>query len=788
MGELTRNFDWAETELGSPDEWPQSLRTTVSNLLRSKFPMFLWWGPNMIQFYNDAYRPSLGNEGKHPQALGQHGRECWPEIWDIISPLLNQVQTTGEATWMEDQLVPIFRNGKIEDVYWTYSYSSVLDDEGNHAGILVTCTETTNKVEAFQQLRESEQRFQNLVRDATVGIVVLTGHQMIVELVNEAFGGLINYEPQQLIGKPIFNIIPETKPHFHHIIEKVRVTGQPRYLFDHPYFVKGDENKKEGFLNMVFQPYKEENGIIAGVMILCQDVTEKVLAQKQLEEANERARLSIEAGALGTFEINLISNEIVVSDQFSALFGKPGSDRQPDYLDAFHPDDLKIRKEAHEQAFKSGLLEYEARVIWSDGSIHWIAVRGKVYFDAEQKPVKLIGVAHDITEEKAFAEVLERQVQLRTEELLAAQQSLIHANDYLQNIINKFETALVSLQPVYEGKNIVDFTFKMANAAYTAYSGLTPEAIVGRKLMEVFPQYKETEAFEKYKDTYETGTPNNWELHYNVDGLNVHLILAVSKMNEEIVVNVNDITELKNLQLNLMQKLEELQRSNKNLEEFAHAASHDLKEPIRKIHFFTHQLRDRLATQINESELVLFVRIENATKRMGALIDDLLRYSHISHAPLKKEIVDIRQIIEETKEELELDIKEKSAILNVHNLPTINGYSRQLQQLFQNLISNALKYSKENVAPVIDITSQKIEINNQPYYLIIVKDNGIGFEQEFEHKIFQMFSRLHGKEEYSGTGVGLSIAKKVVENHNGIIKVKSELKEGAAFEIYLPVG
>src|SRR5688572_9364977 len=136
MGELTRNFDWASTSVGSPDQWPDCLRITVSNLLRSRFPMFLWWGDDMIQFYNDAYRPSMGNEGKHPFALGQKGYDCWPEIWQIIYPLIEQVQATGEATWMEDQLVPIFRNGKIEDVYWTYSYSAVLDDEGNPAGVL----------------------------------------------------------------------------------------------------------------------------------------------------------------------------------------------------------------------------------------------------------------------------------------------------------------------------------------------------------------------------------------------------------------------------------------------------------------------------------------------------------------------------------------------------------------------------------------------------------------------------------------------------------------------------
>src|SRR5690606_19755315 len=158
MGNLTRNFDWSETPIGYPDTWPYSLRTTVSNLLRSKFPMFLWWGQEMIQFYNDGYRPSLGNEGKHPKALGQRGVDCWEEIWPIISPLLEQVKNTGEPIWMENMLVPIYRNGELEDVYWTFSYSLVQDDDGEYGGILVTCMETTQSFLSQKKLEENQQK------------------------------------------------------------------------------------------------------------------------------------------------------------------------------------------------------------------------------------------------------------------------------------------------------------------------------------------------------------------------------------------------------------------------------------------------------------------------------------------------------------------------------------------------------------------------------------------------------------------------------------------------------
>ena len=113
MGVLTRQYDWAGSSLGEPGNWPQSLKTIVSVILNSRFPMFLWWGPDLIQFYNDAYRPSLGNDGKHPSALGQRGQDCWPEIWPIIKPLIDQVSNNGESTWQEDQLIPIYRNGKL---------------------------------------------------------------------------------------------------------------------------------------------------------------------------------------------------------------------------------------------------------------------------------------------------------------------------------------------------------------------------------------------------------------------------------------------------------------------------------------------------------------------------------------------------------------------------------------------------------------------------------------------------------------------------------------------------
>jgi signal transduction histidine kinase len=166
MGELTRSFDWSKTAIGRPENWSQSLLTTVSILLNSRFPMFLFWGPDLVQFYNDAYRPSLGNEGKHPTALGQRGEDCWPEIWPVIKPLIDQVMAGGESTWSEDQLIPIYRNNKLEDVYWTFSYSQVNDGTGKPAGVLVICNETTDKVLAYNIMVQTKKELEFAIEAA----------------------------------------------------------------------------------------------------------------------------------------------------------------------------------------------------------------------------------------------------------------------------------------------------------------------------------------------------------------------------------------------------------------------------------------------------------------------------------------------------------------------------------------------------------------------------------------------------------------------------------------------
>jgi light-regulated signal transduction histidine kinase (bacteriophytochrome) len=270
-------------------------------------------------------------------------------------------------------------------------------------------------------------------------------------------------------------------------------------------------------------------------------------------------------------------------------------------------------------------------------------------------------------------------------------------------------------------------------------------------------------------------------------------------MDKDHLIHIfSDVTPMKQAQLDMQQSVEDLRRSNANLEEFAYAASHDMQEPLRKIRTFLNKLRDSMGEKMTVVEKDMFRRIDNAAIRMKTLIEDLLEYAHVSRADGEVEKIDLGKKIQNILQDLELIIEEKKAVITADPLPVVEGRRRHLQQLFTNLISNAIKYSKPEGFPVVHIGYEKLRGEDlhkelkgvQPdkwYHLIKVEDNGIGFEQEHAERIFKMFQRLHGKNEYSGTGVGLAIVKKVVDSLQGNIWAESSPGEGARFYLVLPV-
>ena len=262
-----------------------------------------------------------------------------------------------------------------------------------------------------------------------------------------------------------------------------------------------------------------------------------------------------------------------------------------------------------------------------------------------------------------------------------------------------------------------------------------------------------------------------------------------------VVGITRDITAVRSFEKERERSIRELNRSNKELEEFAYVASHDLQEPLRKISTFTERIRTKYSDNLGPEGSMYLERILAGTENMRILIDNLLEFSRTTRSSRQFESCDLNTIIKDVRTDLELKIEDTGTELKVQTLPVVEAVCSEITQLFNNLIANSIKFKRPEVKPVITITSEKatksekdkyhlpIDVN---YFKITLRDNGIGFEPEYEEKIFQIFQRLHGKTEYAGSGIGLAICKKIVDNHEGVIYAQGSLGKGSAFIVLLP--
>ena len=253
---------------------------------------------------------------------------------------------------------------------------------------------------------------------------------------------------------------------------------------------------------------------------------------------------------------------------------------------------------------------------------------------------------------------------------------------------------------------------------------------------------------------------------------------------------LQNITALKEAEEKMKAFNEKLQHSNRELQDFAYVASHDLQEPLRKVQAFSDRLKTKFADKLEDEGLDYLERMRSAANRMQMLIQDLLTFSRVSTQAQPFSPVDLNNIAREVLSDLEVKIEETGADVQVGELPILDADPMQMRQLIQNLLGNALKFRRSDTSPVINISSKTLKANNNGIGKcceIIVKDNGIGFDEKYTDKIFAVFQRLHGRTEYEGSGVGLSICRKIVERHDGNIKVKSKPGEGATFILTLPL-
>ena len=367
---------------------------------------------------------------------------------------------------------------------------------------------------------------------------------------------------------------------------------------------------------------------------------------------------------------------------------------------------------------------------------------------------------------------------------------------FLESILDTTQNGIIYYRAIRENGKITDFKIEYANKAVHSLLGAEPSKIVGKRLSQLDSYVLKSEIFSKYREVVEKGQSQQFEHFYQHQDVTKWLYISITKLGDGITVAFHNIDDIKQYEEELKKNIAVLKSTNQELEEYAYAASHDLQEPLRKIRTFGGILNDTQKERLDERGKLQVEKILQSTERMSLLIKDLLTYSSLKQ---KDEFIptDLTSILENVLQDLEILIEQKKAIISHDPLPEINAIPVQINQLFYNLINNSLKFSKDNFPLRIDISCKKVKSEdvsdvpglqrNTEYYEIIFSDNGIGFNQTYAHQIFGLFKRLNDKSTYAGSGIGLSLCKKVVNNHGGVITANGKDGVGAQFYIYLPV-
>ena len=390
-----------------------------------------------------------------------------------------------------------------------------------------------------------------------------------------------------------------------------------------------------------------------------------------------------------------------------------------------------------------------------------------------------------------------------TSDLHVAARHVARQRALLNGVLNSSPNGIIVYEAVRDSQNqLLDFQTVLVNQMFETLTGRESVYYMGQPLSALYPFGPNR--MERLRHLIDTGEPIHFDEFSPM--LDRWLDITLTRLNDGFVATVKDITADKQVRQQLEDTVQELHRSNQDLEQFAYVASHDLQEPLRKIVSFGDVLADQFANDMSESAADLVRRMQRSAGRMRSLVHDLLTYSRLSGNADMFGLVDLNQLTASVADDLEMTIADQRATLRIDALPTVWGDPALLRQLFQNLLSNALKFHRPGhhggaLTPLIDVSGRIAAESELPvgaglpdpsqpgrrYAIVDITDNGIGFDERYLDRIFTLFQRLHGQMNFSGTGVGLAICKKVVDLHNGHITAISREGEGATFRLFLPM-
>ncbi|WP_336514132.1 PAS domain-containing protein [Pollutibacter soli] len=731
---------------------------------------------------------------KATEFIGRSLYQSLPEVKERIDPILQQISKTGVPFYGNEFEVMLSRFGKTAKSYFNFVYQPLFEADGSIHRIMVVAVDVTQQVVARHQLLESEQQFRNMVTNSPIAMTIFRGNDWEIEMANQTMLEKVwRRELSTVQGRKLLEVFPELNDQrFPALLRRVETTGEPHRESEAMAFVEGDDGLKKFFLDFEYAPLFGKDQSIEGLMVSVYDVTEKVEARNQIQDAEKKYRNLIDSLPIAVYTTD--------ANGFIDLYNQAAAE-----LWMYTPETGKVRWGASKALY------------YTDGSKveRENSPVAKTLRNEKQPPTELIIERHD--ESKRHVIVYPQARYAADGKINGTLNVLIDITDRIQaekelRLSEERFRVLADAMPQLIWTADASGSVNYYSQTFYDYCGLTYEEIKGGGWVVFIHPDDLAGNIEAWSESINTGKPYYFEHRFRrYDGeYRWQMTRAIPLKDENGSVRLwvgtsTDINDRKlfidQLELQVHQRTielkhanEELIRSNNELSQFAYVAGHDLQEPLRKIQTFISYIQRVDEANLSATGKNYFERIHSSAWRMQQLIIDMLTFSQVNNNQRHFESVDLSRVIANVKAQIHESIEDKKAKVVVGQLPVIRAVFFQMEQLFTNLLSNALKFARKDVTPVIEISATAVDAKDvagsdavlKQYVKIEVKDNGIGFDPQFKQKIFQVFQRLHTREEFEGTGIGLAICKKIVENHEGFIHAEGKPDEGSIFTIYLP--
>ena len=810
-GALLRATDWSSTPLGPIEGWPQSLRIAVGICLNSRFPMFVWWGGELINIYNDAYIPILGK--RHPAAFGRPARQSWSEIWPVVGPQAEAVMQRGEATWNERVLLVMERHGYTEDTWFTWSYSPIPDERGGIGGLYCACTEDTPRVllererDALLAQKETEyRRLAEVFAQSPAFLVVLRGPQHVFEFANERYYQLIGR--RDLMGKPVRDALPEVAGQgFIEILDRVYATGEPFVGTRMRLKVRRHEQTslEEAYVDFVYQPVRAADGTVVGILAHGVDMTDQHRVEQRdqfLLALDDALRPLVDPAAITATGARMLGEHLQADrcayadveddeDTFNLIGdynrGVPSIVGRYRFTD-FGAEVLRLMRE-------------DKPYVVHDVDTHQPGIGDLTYYRQTRIQAVICVPLHKagrfvggMAVHQAVPRVwLPEEIELVQTVASRCWESIARAR--ITRTLRESEARfrqLADAMPQIVFAATADGHVDYFNRQWYEYTGLAPGTTGFQHWQHVHTEEGLRRTAERWAEAVRTGTP--YEIEYALrrhDGeYRWHLGRALPIRDEHGNIvrwfgTNTDIHERKQFEQSLQHARAEAERASRMKDEFLATLSHELRTPLNAILGWAQILKVKAALPADLAEGVEV--IERNARAQGTIIADLLDMSAIISGKVRLDLeqVDAVAIVRGAVETARPAAAAKQIRLEMDIAPgpPLLADANRVQQVLWNLLSNAIKFTPGGGRIRVDSARERDS------FVVRVSDNGEGIDPTFLPHLFDRFRQADASitRRHAGLGLGLSIVKQLVELHGGSIEAESAgLGQGATFTVRLP--